>query len=361
MEQGNINGGASLLNSYAAADIDVTTLPGFLKIPGLNPIPLLSYSGYTKTVSATEVRQVRTIGVAPSAVPVIVAETPYQIMVGNDGIRDQNGSQNALRPVGYTSPASLSGSAAYDRHLAYASIAGKINADSSFFMTAYPVITVAQTNTTPFAVGEIVTETVSGATGINLSGTTGTLTIAVTGGTWSGLVTGTATAGTLTGSIAGLSTSTAHVTVAGFGLRMIDTAGYYPVNGKRNRLGANTILLTKGWTPMATYMSNTPDALHTINAVYAFGQGSALLQMVPVQNSTDTNLAKGTINFPTNNAPVSTNVYTHYQIRSKPLVADDVMGGSAGRYYLIQELWLNEGDADYAATVTAINNLTPAV
>lgn len=368
MDQSKINGGASLLNAYAAADIDVSTFPGFVKIPGLPAIPLLSYSGFTKTIGVAEVVQVRTIGVAPSAIPVIAAGTQYQIKIGNDGLRSI-GAQNALRPVGATAPDTLSGNAPYDRQLIYQDIANKINSDASFFMTAYPVITVAYVISVGTAlVGDIVTETATGATGIVLSLNAGVtlLTVAVLPGpAWSGLVTGTSVITTITSSSTLVSTSATHATVAGFGLRLVDDAGYYSPEFKRNRLGANTILLTKGFVPMATYISNTPDALHTINAVYAHGVPSDMLTQIPVQNSTDTNLAQGTVNFPTNNAPIaSTTVfYTKWEIRVKPLVSNYAAGDSASRFYTTYDLWLRESGAgtDYANTVNAIAALTPTV
>lgn len=336
-----------MLNTYAAADIatDTSTNPSVIRIPGLLPMNINQIRSVNAETAVDEVQGQWQLGVA--AVPTIAASTRYQIYFGNNGNTSQ-ALAISWKPRGYTSPAVLTGNATLDRHNAYTAIASQITNDPTSYATGYALITVTQTNSVAFAVGEIVTETASGATGYNFSGTTGTLTIGVISGTWSGIATGTSTAGTLTGSIAGASTSTTHTTVAGIGLRTIDDAGYYLPNS--DRVGPNSAMATIGFSP--AMLTNV------VAGVVPRGQGEYLALNVPVQEVLSDNLARGTWSMATNNAPVVADEYTTVTITYNPYG----FAGPAENAALMeatQVLYLNEGDADLAATLSALDALNP--
>lgn len=336
----------SLLNAPVAGDIDTTNMPGWARINGL--VPMVTGAGridITETAAVAEVKQELTL-VAATA---IVASTKYQIKGGRTSTRTE-GAMNQLQPFGSTSNAILV-STAIDKHNVYVSLAYKINHALSLKVSAYPLITVAQTNTTPFAENEIVTETVSGATGINLktvagaaAGTTGTLTIGVISGTWSGIATGTATAGTLTGSLGGLSTSTAHVTVAGIGLRLIDTATYYDVEQKNG--GASSWFVSQGFA--------TTDLTVTTAAVYGEGQGAELLNWIYRTEPTSGNRASGMYAFANNEVPVTGRAYQRFDIAYHPTASDSALTELTSGGEFRQRIYLYTGAGGYAATRTAL-------
>lgn len=332
---------SSLLNAYAAADI--VNSGGIISIPGLMPLPTADYIGVTEVTNVAEVQQVVTIG---ATTPVITASTRYAFLIGNTAPR-REGYQQSMKQIAKTSPAILTGVASADRYNIYNGMAYQINNITSIQARAYVVITVTQTNSVAFAVGEIVTETVSGATGINLSGTTGTLTIAVTSGTWSGIATGTSTAGTLTGSIAGVSTSTTHTTTT-IALRIVDNSDYF--NAKGTRYGANAVILTDGFA--------STDLVITTAAVYQRGQGTRMLQDVPVKELLSDNLARGQGSFDVDHAPsvvpTAGLTYTLFTLVWRRKVDGDIGAMPIADQQLVQNLWLNTADGDYAATRTAI-------
>lgn len=177
---------ASLLNDYSAADIDTTSSPGFIVIPGLLPIPVagkIAYQAIDKKIANVEVVQVFNVG--KTTPPVIEANTKYQIKLGNTGNR-REGAQSQLKAYGYTSPTILTGNPTIDRYNAYTSLSSKINQPGqNNFITAYPVESISYDGqTVNFTVGSVVTGGTSGAKGIILAdldgGATGTLTIALT-------------------------------------------------------------------------------------------------------------------------------------------------------------------------------------
>lgn len=343
---------ASLLNSYAAADIatDTSVNPNQIRIPGLLPMAVGTIRSVVAETAVTEISGIWTLGVAVT--PTIVSSTRYQIYFGDNG-NTQQALAVSWKPRGYTSPAVLSGVATYgpgiDRHNAYVAITTQINTDPVAYATAYPLITVAQTNSVAFAVGEVVTETASGATGINISGTTGTLTIAVVSGTWSGIATGTSTSGTLTGSIAGASTSTTHITTAGIGLRIVDDAGYYTPNTQR--VGPNSCMATIGFSSSML--------VNTTAGVVSRGQGNFLLLDVPVMELLTDNLRSGTWEMATNNAPIAGHAYTKVNILYTPYAFANGPGVGAQIMEAEQVLYLDEADGDLAATLSALDALNP--
>lgn len=325
---------SSLLNTIAAAGADVTVSNGIVRIPGLIPVAqrdIVSYVAATdKMTPVAEVRQVVQVGVA--TVPTITASTKYQLMIGNTGSRVE-GNQAYLRSYGYTSPAVLTGSAPTDRHNAYVSIAGKINADTGATLTAYPIITVDyDAQTVNFTAGATLTGGTSGATALIISdadgGATGTLTLGLISGTFANneLITdssgGSADANIPTGATLGL------------GIHLRDDAGYYPAKGGRK--GPNVVLATKGFTQAMVVI--------TTAGVVGFGQGTRMIDDVPVMSTISSNIEKGTLAFNVQNSPIAAKSYRRYVLKSRPQASDSALSPTNSTTLVVQELWINETD-----------------
>jgi hypothetical protein len=344
---------ASLLNSYADTDIvtDTSVIPSLYEIPGLMPISAADFKGVTEHAPTAEVRQVYTIGYAVA--PTVVANTKYTVIIGNtDNTRE--GAHLQLARINYVSPANLTGTASLDRDNLYHALAARINSNQSLYATAYPLFTITQTNTSAFAVGEIVTQAGTNATAINVSGTTGTLTLGYISGTWS------TASHALTGSITGAASATAATIVVGLGLRIVDDAGYYPANGGRQ--GANEVVLPSF---PAAWVSPSTQLVQTTAPVYSFGQGTRMQQDVPVRERTSPNLASGTWEMATNNAPVTGATYQQFVFVDTPAAYSGELGQTAGTAQRVQVLWLEKTTdgstpvSTYAATRTAILALNP--
>lgn len=329
-----------LYNLPIAADVDTSTDPSKILLRGLLPIEVKDYLNTEEVAFTAEVSQVVTIA-GGTTLPTIVASRKYQVLIGHPTDRNPNENLQGYKPYGTTAPAILSGTAGTDRHNVFVSLAYRINNDPSSKVTAYPVITVAQTNSVAFAVGEIVTETATGATGVNLSGTTGTLTIGVISGTFSGAV-----AGTLTGSIAGASTSTTHVVTNGLGLRIVDDAGYYDAKGLRH--GPSAIMIGAGF-------SSTLDFAITVAGVIGFGSGADLLTRVPVYETTTGNIKwGGEYGFPSNEAPVAASSYSMFIVRSRVYMNDDSQLDRSSPATIEQLIYADKDAAGFAAWKTAL-------
>ena len=329
----------SLLNLPVSGNVDTTSLPGFTAIPGLLPIPTGSVISVTATAAAAEVVQVVNIGAV--TVPTIVASTKYQIGIGNTGNRVE-GAQAQIKKYGTTSDAILTGTAAFDRHNVYVSLAYKVTHDTSAQCVAYAIQTLPQTtNAAAYAAGEIITGTTSGATGVVLSGTTGTLTVGSLNGTK--FTTGEAATGSITGA-----TTTMGTVVTGVSLRVIDNAGYYDVETKRS--GANTVMATAGLTSGMVVVSTA--------AVYSEGQGTKLLTFVYAQERTSSNRASGQYGFATNQAPVAGRAYTRYDIVSRPNASISALSETITKTEVRQRVYADNAAAGYGAFNTAILAIT---
>lgn len=336
---------SSLLNSYSATPltVDTSTTPSTYRISGL--LPILKGDVRSVSVQAAVVEVVQEYTVGGAVVPVVTASTKYQLKVGNTDTVQQ-GTHNQLQYIGYTSPAALSGTAATDRHLMYLQMASQITANPATWATGYALITITQTNTAAFAENEIVTQSVSGAVGINLktssggaAGTTGTLTLGVISGTF------TSASATLTGSITGTASATAATVTTGVGLRILDDANYfYP---QTSRGGVNTVLLTLGWTTPSTM------GVVTTAGVISYGQAAYLTRMIPVL-AKDGNLASGQWEMATNNAPVTAQSYGKVTIIDEPSLPNGGVAMQNSGTLRTQVLWLNNADGDYAAAVAQL-------
>lgn len=338
---------ASLLNSYAAADIatDTSTNPSQIRIPGLLPMAIDSIRSVNAETAVDEVSQVWTLGVAVT--PIITASTRYQVYFGDNG-STQQAMAVSWKPRGYTSPPVLTSSAATDRHNAYVAIANQINNDPIAYATAYPLVTVAyDAQAANFTVGETVTDGTTGATGIVVAdvdaGATGTLTVGQTGNYTLTFNDNNA----ITGSVSGSATINGNG-IVGVGLRVVDDAGYYTPGTQR--VGPNSMMATIGFSP--AMLTNTTAG------VVPRGQGEYLALDVPLMEVLSDNLRSGTWSMATNQAPITTAEYTKVVIIYNPYGFTGP-GAATQAFEATQILYLNEADADLAATLTALDALNP--
>lgn len=338
---------ASLQNSYAAANIvtDTTTNPTVYRIFDLQPIIKMNLVSINREAAVSETRGVWTIG--RTTVPTITSSTRYQIRFGNTGVNNENGSVTGLATFGTTSDAILSGTPGVDRHNVYSAIATQINASQIAFAQAYPVITLDYDGqTVNYTVGATVTGGTSGASGIILAdtdaGATGTLTIGLTT-----FDTAFQNNELLTDSSGGSADVNGTATY-GVYLYVRDDAGYYePGTG---RVGPNAMYATLGFSS-AMVLNDTA-------GVVSRGQGAFLLLDVPTQELLSSNLRSGNWEMATDNAPVAGQQYSKYTIVDRPYATNGLDQGSS-TVERIQVLYLYEGEADFAATNTALDNLNP--
>lgn len=355
------NAGASLLNSYTATPltVDTTTTPSTYRISGLMPITKGDVVSVKTQAAVTEVNQEFTVGGAVT--PTVTASTKYQLKIGNTYCR-VNGFQSQLQNITYMSPSTLSGTAATDRQTMYENMADQINNNNATFASAYAIITILVANANnAFAANEIITQSVSGATGINIKTVTGaaaetgtgavTLTIGVISGTF------TAASAALTGSVTGTTTTATSTVTTGLGLRIIDSrtahtaapvASYFYPNTWNG--GPNQVLMTAGFTIPSTML------VATTAGVVSYGQAAFLAAMVPVLGK-DGNLASGNWEMATNNAPTTAKAYGKITIIDRPNTKNGGLGNQTSGTLRTQILYLVNDEADYAAAVTNVETM----
>lgn len=290
--------------------VDTSVQPNRYLIPGLLAINKGDILSIVRVAYAAEVSQIVEVGVA---VPVtVVAGQKYQIRLG-DTDNTNYGYNNSMTPYSYIAPTTLQ-NVATDAYNMYAFIAKNINANSAAFANAYARITASYVISSGTAsVGDIVTESASGATGIVLTVNSATLlTIGVISGTFTGAY---GTLDTTSGSGDLVSTTATRTIVVGLGLTIIDTVGYFTrtAGGSFARKGQNAVIVggpTGGFIPA--------NIVITTAAVYPYGGGAYLAaNMVPHKQVTDDNLSAGIWEFPTDNAVVTSNTYYSYTIVDK--------------------------------------------
>jgi hypothetical protein len=107
---------------------DILVSGGVIKVSGLRDIRLADLISLDIRNQQDEVVQVMTIGGTTD--PTITASTKYIVKVGNTRKRNE-GAQDSFRTYAYTSPATLTGTAADDRQDVYDNLATLINNDTS--------------------------------------------------------------------------------------------------------------------------------------------------------------------------------------------------------------------------------------
>lgn len=326
----------SLLNLPVAGDVDTATDPLLIQITGLMPIKASNFISVKKVVAAAEVVQVYTLDGA-SAVTV-VAGRKYKLLVGNP--RNKDGEAiSGLKPIGYTAPSTLTGTAALDRANLYISLAYKINQNTSLHCTAYHLVTLTHAAGV-FVVGETLTGATTGATGIVISAPSGTsTTVAMLPGS-------TMFAGTENLDDESGSGPFALVSVAqGVGVRIVDDADYY--NSKNTRVGATTVMVVAGFTAANLTL--------TTAAVYSQGQGTRMLQDKPIKEVSSDNLAQGKWSYPANQDPVAGETYTMYIVSDTvDAPAESNISNSVKTLTREQIVWADDDAAGYAAFDAAI-------
>lgn len=317
---------------------DAVNTSGTIKITGLPQFLKVDLISITRTAANAET--VQTVKIGETTAPTIAASTKYQLKLGVTGNRVEGGQAN-LKPYGYTAPAVLTGTAGGDRHNAYVSLAYKINNDPTNKVAAQVIQTLPQTtNAAAYAAGEIITGTTSGAKGVVLAGTTGTLTVNGTNGI--AFATGEAATGSITGA-----TTTMGTVVIGVGLRIVDDGGYFDVENINN--GATTVLPTVGFVAANVVISTA--------AIYANGQGADLIKMIYAQEKTSENRAAGVHEFPTNSAPIAGKSYSRYTILVRPTASNSALNDNVSRQELRYVLWVDEG----ITTLTTFANLSTSI
>jgi hypothetical protein len=326
----------SLLNSYAAADIDTTTLPGMVAIPGLNPIPASNIKNVVKKVAVSEVRQLVTF-----TLPTIVASTRYAVRGNELQAQGMDKEYNKLKNYATTSAAVLSGNATTDKvnvawvigwKIMQVAKTGKLN------VQAGPTTTLVVSATAGWAAGTTLKGNVTGAKGVVATVTNGTTAVVIM------LTTTVFTAGDNALIVNGATTAvtTTSATYTG-NLAVLDDAGYFPAKGHRK--GASS------WVN-GDNISTAPTT--TTAAVYGFGQGTRMLEDVPVLDRNSPNLNSGIWNFATNNLPTAGKTYTRYIIVYDADAQMDSMTSVGAKIENAQAVWLEDSEADYAATDAAL-------
>lgn len=344
---------AVLLNLPVAGDVDTTSDTSKYQIKGLHAINVKDYLGYTATAYAAEVSQVMKLG--EGTAPTITAATLYKLAGGNPNERDFEYNQE-LHKYSTKSPSVLTGNAATDRFNVYASLVYKINANRSASQFAGNVVTLTHVASTVFTINTgknsvWVKCSVSGAVGFitaNADSTTTSTKLCVVNGILP-VLTDILTQinnpyeGTTTGA-GGPSTAVTAVT-AGVGLRTVDKAGYY--NAKGTRKGPST------WAVQAGF--NKTDLVVGTAGVVSSGVGANLAQLVPVRETSSSNLVWGGKEwFPVNEAPVVGSQYTIIDIKSKNTVNTSAMLDAGPTGEIIQRIYADKNAAGYAAFLAAI-------
>jgi len=227
----------------------------------------------------------------------------------------------------------------------YVKMAKDINNDARKLMAAYAVITIAHTAETggTFAVGDVVTSNnANPGRGILLDDTGNVATIAVLSGDFANgnVITAVQSAATVTG------TANAAPTL-GIGLRIVDTGTYYTDN--QRKFGKSDIVLTQGFAPS--------DITVTTAAVYSEGQGTRLLEQVPILERTGDNLSSGSSEFASNQLPIAGATYQTYVLRVTKTIIPSGMSNLAGNNSYTLIVRANTAGASYAAFNTAITAL----
>lgn len=285
----------SLLNDQDTADVQTPAGTDLVIITGLPAFHTDEYLGYSSEAAVAETAQIaRILGSALT----VHSSMRYTLKWGNSSTQEF-GYMGSLKPVSYNSPATLSGSAATDRHNLYVDLARKINLDPRNFLTAYPVVTVTHAAGT-FTVGTTVTGATTGATGIVVTSSSGNATIRLTSLSPYKIYAGTENLSNGVGTFA-LATIT-----LGTSLDLIDDGRYYDAKGKKK--GATTIELSGDW-------NNATNLTISTAAVYSRGQAADLTARIPVLERTSGNLASGQWNMALNNAPIAGKTYIKYSIK----------------------------------------------
>ena len=326
----------SLLNSYAAADIDTSSMSGYVKIPGLNPIPTAGIKNVIKTVSTAERQQFVTI-----TMPTIVLSTRYAVRGHELQAQGMDKEYNKLKSFAYTSPATLSGTALTDKvnvawvigwKIMQVAKAGKLHVKAGPVAT-FTNATVAYAG----AVGDIIVGVTSGAKAIVAKVNSGTekLVIMLTNLDFTDTETITVNGAAATGTTCATNVYTGN-------LGILDDAGYFPAKGHR-----------KGATSWAAG-DNITTVTVTSAATYSFGIGTRLLDDVPVLERSTPNLNSGLWNFATNNLPVSGYAYAQYIIVYDVDAQVDSMTSAGSKIENAQAVWLYESEGDFGATDAAL-------
>lgn len=349
-----------ILNLPVAGDVDTSTHAGEVWIKGLLPFKASDFVDSKVQTAAAEVTQIITLG----ASVVVTASTTYRIMLGNTSDRDADWHSN-YRPVGYKSPAVLSGVAATDRMNMYLSMAVRANSPYAsplnYFVGARVQLT--HVGSTPFTIPTGLNNewdgtpvwikgATSGSVGFvyaNADSTAVLTRINVTNGIMPVVgdvfsVIPSPFNPNVSGG-GGPSTAVTAIATAGMGLVIADKPDYYNAFGNRHGV--------TGYYARAGFVNT--DFVVTRAGVYQVGQGYRLLQEVPRVETTSSNYMAGSNpSFPTNEAPVAASNYNIIDIYYKVALNDSAIrdGHAVGDPYM--RIYADNAAAGYAAFAAAI-------
>ena len=339
----------SLLDSYSVAN-DVVVSGDKTRITGLPDIykPDMKVKVVTVQVGVAETLQ-RTYVILAAT---MVAGTRYELGINFED-EEYEGQRMPNLPIAVEAT-TLTGTSATDKHNLYYALAYKFNNMTRVKpkAVAYAISTLAQTNTAAFTVGKIVVGSTTGARGINLAGTTGTLTLGAIAGYSSAFNGSEALTELNTDGSASTGTASATTTnTLGIRLEIRDLTEYYPIN--KNRGGKTIVYAAAGFA--------ASDVTINTAGVYGTLTGARIAAMVPIKEYTTENLVRGYADHSNlNNQPTVGNTYNLLTIEVEETLsptgisdASNQVGGVRRKY----GLYLYQLEADYAATLAAVQAL----
>lgn len=354
---------ATLQNDPVAADVDTSSSAGFYLIKGLPPIRKEDFISVSFTAPVAEVAQVVTIGGA--AAVTIVANTLYKLGLGNTGDQ-REGWMNSIRKYNGQVSA-LSGDATVDRFNVYSSIVWKAMQQTNFAINncylgvkctltfvGATAITYTATNGPVFVRGSV-----SGSVGFLIASSTAVaMTLNVTNSIAPvvtdvfTIIADPYTGRTPTGTGGPTSGTGATVVVLGVAITAIDRLGYFPAKGTRQ--GKNSFYAFGGFAA-----ANASVAITTA-AVYSIGQGTRMLDDVPVPDVHYANLVAGQYYFPTNQAPIAGATYEVIIVKTRPLMDQSALSDIGGNTVLDYLVYANIAGTSgvYGAYAAALAALT---
>lgn len=330
----------SILNTLlaAAGDIDTTTLPGKVVIPGLNPIPAAGIKRVVKTAATAEVAQFITI-----EAPTIVADTRYAVRGHELQATDMNKIFNTMKPFATTSAAVLSGVALTDQVNVVYSLGWRIMQlakSGQLRVNAGPIATFTNA-TTAYAgvIGDTIEGITSGAKAVVASVTGANEKVVI-------MLSSNDFTDTEAVKINGVvTTTTAATNVYTGNLGILDDAGYFPAMGHRK--GKSSWIVGDGFAATALTVTRA--------AVYGFGIGARMLDDVPRLSAyMSPNLNSGQWNFATNALPLAANTYTRYIIVYDEDSTPDSMNSRTAKTEQAQAVWVHATSGNFGAFDTAI-------
>lgn len=320
--------GSALLNDPTAASVDTSTIPGKLVVGEMNPVSLADIKSVTKKPYAAEVAPVTSV-----TIPTIVAATKYGIIVESPNDKENH----TIGTVNVRARVETLVSADVDKVNIGTQWARQINGEKNNYAVAGVRITITHASGA-FTVGKYVLGATSGARGIvRTGGSSTTAVVDVVSGVFSATE-------DITQPDTGITKTASSIAYSGK-LFITEDPGFYPLHGTR-----------KGPLKISPGVNVSVVTAETA-FVEGFGAGANVVKLIPVMNQNDGNLASGSLDFPKNEAPVSTNNYNMYVVETKEVIDNTSISSVGGVIPKRYEVWYNNGGASVAAFEAAMEAL----